>query len=199
MKKVKKRSFSSFTLAEAYKEVGVKKLQAWDLEFGVVTVTDFFAERLRRLTVFDLRGTKIAKELVIDAFLEEALQNHRSLKAWKEFALEGKTVAGVADYLLTEDRDYFDKPFLCVVEAKKDDFEQGLAQCLVEMKACLEANAEDGKCIDIFGVVSNGITWRFYKLNHEGIGFESVPFVISDQKSVIGALDFIFAECEKHI
>jgi hypothetical protein len=75
MKKVKKRNFSSFTLAEAYKEVGVKKLQAWSLSSEDVTLTDFFEERLRRLTVFDLRGTEVAKELVIDAFLEEALQS----------------------------------------------------------------------------------------------------------------------------
>jgi hypothetical protein len=33
---------------------------------------------------------------------------------------------------MTEKRGYFEAPFLCIVEAKKDNFEQGLAQCLVD-------------------------------------------------------------------
>ncbi len=198
VKKIKKRNFSSFNLDEAFKEVGIKDLIKWIANFKLVLPTDFFNKRLERLEVFDVKRNETAKTLVIDAFLEEALQPHKNLKAWKEPILEGETLTGVADYLLTERRGYFDLPFLCAVEAKKDDFEQGLAQCLVEMKACKEANLKAGKDIDIYGIVTNGTTWEFYKLANNQV-YSSESFINSEPEKLIGMLDYVFAECEKNI
>ena len=36
-------------------------------------------------------------------------------------------------YLIDERRGYLEAPDVCTIEAKKDDFEQGIAQYLVEM------------------------------------------------------------------
>jgi hypothetical protein len=198
VKKIKKRNFSGFNLDEAFKELNVEHLLKWEVDLKPFLPTSFFDERLRRLNVFDLKRNEMAKTLVIDAFLEEALQPHKNLKAWKEPVLEGETLTGIADYLLTKHRDYFDLPFLCAVEAKKDDFEQGLAQCLVEMKACKEANLREGKDIDIHGIVTNGETWHFYKFANSQV-YSSKPFINSEPEKLIGMLDYVFAECEKNI
>ena len=198
IQKIRKRNFSSFNLKEAYKELKIKKLTIWESGFQPKKLSDFFHEKMRRLRVFDLKGTETAKTLVIDAFLEEALQSFTNLKAWKEPILESETLNGVADYLLTEDRDYLDFPFLCAVEAKKDDFEQGLAQCLVEMKACKEANFSEGKDIDIYGIVTNGETWHFYKYAEDKVYFNQV-FVSDYPEDLLGMLNYVFTECEKNI
>jgi hypothetical protein len=198
MKSPKKRNFPSFTLSEAYKEVGIEELSEWQVNFKPIKPSDYFYENMRRLKVFDLTSNETAKTLIIDAFLEESLQPHRNLKAWKEPVLESETLNGIADYLIAKRRDYLDLPFLCAVEAKKDDFEQGLAQCLVEMKACKEANLTNGKDIDIFGIVTNGETWHFYKTEKNSV-YSSEPFISSDAAKLIGMLDYVFAECEKNI
>jgi hypothetical protein len=198
MKSVKKRNFSSFNLDEAFKEVGVEELTKWKVDFKPISATEFFAERLNRLDVFDLTRNETAKTLVIDAFLEEALQSHRNLKAWKEPLLESETLNGIADYLITKRRGYLDLPFLCAVEAKKDDFEQGLAQCLVEMKACKEANLANGKIIDIFGIVTNGTTWEFYKMTNDNV-FTGRAFIADEPDDLLGMLNYVFTECEKNI
>jgi hypothetical protein len=198
MKSPKKRNFSSFSFDEAFKEVGIEELTDWKVDFNSLKPTSFFAKRLKRLDVFDLTRNESAKTLLIDAFLEEALQNHQTLKAWKEPILESETLNGIADYLITKRRGYLELPFLCAVEAKKDDFEQGLAQCLVEMKACKEANLKGGKDIDIFGIVTNGTTWEFYKMTNTEV-FKGEPFINSDAAKLIGMLDYVFAECEKNI
>jgi hypothetical protein len=52
-----------------------------------------------------------------------------------------ETTRGGVDYLVAVRREMPAVPFLCVAEAKKDDFAQGTAQCLVEMQACCESNA----------------------------------------------------------
>ncbi len=198
VKKIKKRNFSGFNLKEAYKELNLKELVKWAVDFKPTPTSNFFGEKMQRLEVFDLKGNETAKTLIIDAFLEEALQPHKQLKAWKEPVLEGETLTGIADYLLTERRDYLDLPFLCAVEAKKDDFEQGLAQCLVEMKACKEANLKEGKDIDIYGIVTNGELWHFYKFANNQV-YSSQPFINADATKLIGMLDYVFAECEKNI
>jgi hypothetical protein len=198
VKKIKKRNFSSFSLKDAYKELNLKELVKWAVDFKPTPASNFFGEKMQRLEVFDLKGNETAKTLIIDAFLEEALQPHKHLKAWKEPILEGETLTGIADYLLTERRDYLDLPFLCAVEAKKDDFEQGLAQCLVEMKACKEANLKEGKDIDIYGIVTNGELWHFYKFANNQV-YSSQPFINAEANKLIGMLDYVFAECEKNI
>jgi hypothetical protein len=198
MKKAK-RKFSGFKLRDAYKELEIKHLQAWNLKTELFQPSDFFYERIERLDNFGVNHSESGKELIIDAFFEEALSNHSKLRAWKEVLLETETLTGVADYLISPRYDYIESPFLCVAEAKKDKFEQGLAQCLVEMKACKWQNAQAGKEIDIFGVVSNGTTWQFYKLSASGEVYESDACVNSDERKLLGILNYILSECEKSV
>jgi hypothetical protein len=194
-----KRKFSGFKLSEAYKELNIKRLQDWKLEFKPFKPSDFFYERLKRLDNFGVSHSESGKELIIDAFLEEVLNKHTKLRAWKEVILETDEFTGLADYLISLRYDYLDLPFLCVAEAKKDKFEQGLAQCLIEMKVCQTKNEESGKKIEIFGIVSNGTTWQFYKLSKENEVFESEPFVISDEEKLLGVLNLVLSLCEKNL
>ena len=198
MKSTKKRNFSSFTLAEAYKEVKIEELLDWQVNLKTIKPSDYFYENIKRLKVFNLTSNETAKELVIDAFLEESLQAHNNLRAWKEQFIESESLHGIADYLIAKRRDYLDLPFLCIVEAKKDDFEQGLAQCLVEMKVCAEANEKVGKKIDVFGIVTNGETWKFYKLT-KGKSHSSRAFISDAPVDLLGMLGYVFTECEKNI
>jgi hypothetical protein len=92
--------------------------------------------------VFDLHNCEESKKLMIDAICEEALQEFKHLKIWKGAPLSDEETSGYVDYLIAERKAYLEAPFLCIVEAKKDDFEQGLAQCLVEMKACRYSNQQ---------------------------------------------------------
>jgi hypothetical protein len=48
------------------------------------------------------------------------------------------------------------------VGAKKDDFEGGCAQCLLEMYTIQKMNGNPD--ITVFGIVSNGDNWEFGKL-----------------------------------
>ncbi|MCY7407029.1 MAG: hypothetical protein LH631_06540 [Alkalinema sp. CAN_BIN05] len=85
---------------------------------------------------FDLKTCEDTKKRLIDAVCEEALEGFDRIKIWKGSSLETLTTSEIADYLIAEHRGYLEVPFLCVVEVKKDNFEQEIAQCLVEMQAC---------------------------------------------------------------
>ncbi len=113
--------------------------------------------------------------------------------------METDTLKGVADYLITPRQAYIETPLLCVAEAKKDDFVRGAAQCLAEMVACRQNNQSAGYKIDIFGIVSNGQDWKFYKLTQTPEIFETPPYDRTYLPELLGVLDAICAECTKNV
>ena len=85
---------------------------------------------------------------------------------------------------------------LCIIEAKEDDFEQGLAQCLVEMQACQWKNQQANHSIDVMGIVTNGEGWKFYKLIPEGSVYETPAYSIGDLNLLLERLHHVFQACE---
>ncbi|MEQ9549385.1 MAG: hypothetical protein RIM23_07180 [Coleofasciculus sp. G3-WIS-01] len=198
-KKLKKKKISSFNKAQAFKQLNLIDLIPWQIKFQPIQVSDFFQQRWARLQRFDLESYEESKKLVIDAICEEALEGIERLKIWKGASLEGETTSGNVDYLIAERRRYLETPFLCIVEAKKDDFEQGLAQCLIEMQACQWQNRLIGKDIDVLGVVTNGDGWRFYKLTSQGSVYETLLYGIAHIEEILGLLHFVFQLCEQNL
>ncbi|MGD1850630.1 MAG: hypothetical protein ACFCBU_08470 [Cyanophyceae cyanobacterium] len=150
-------------------------------------------ERLRKN--FDLRSYEKSKELLIDAYCEEAVNPLKSLKIWKGAAISSDRAKGNSDYLIAERRDYLERLYLYVLEPKKDDFEKGLAQCLVEMYVCQWQNIRDSSKVDGFDVVTNAKTWQFYKLDVNGIVYESRPYTSDDPDQLLGVLNYVFRQC----
>jgi hypothetical protein len=198
--KSKKKNFSSFTSAEAFKQLNLTDLIPWAIEATPVQPSAFFKERLQRLEkMFDLQSYEESKKLLIDALCEEAMVITESLKIWKGAQLDSDITAGYVDYLIAERKRYLDIPMLCIIEAKKDDFEQGLAQCLVEMQACQWQNRQAERDIDILGIVTNGKTWQFYKLTTTSQVYETDAYSMGDMEHLLGLIRHIFQTCEQNL
>lgn len=196
----KTRNFSSFDVPSAFKQLGIKNLHSWKIETPPIPPSDFFKQRLAKLELFfDLRNYEESKKLIIDALCEEGIETCKHLKIWKGALLRSNQTSGNVDYLIAEKKAYLEAPMLCIVEAKKDDFEQGLAQCLVEMQACQWTNLQFGHSIEVLGMITNGETWRFYKLTTDAKVYETLPYSTNDLDAIIGALRFIFEQCEQSL
>ncbi len=197
--KKKKKNFSNFNYKEAFKQLNITELLLWNLEVEPVPISDFFRQRLERLQCFDLQSYEESRKLVIDAICEEAIQEFNTLKIWKGASLETDETNGNVDYLVAARKAYLEAPYLCIIEAKKDDFEQGLAQCLVEMQACHWENKQIGKEIDVLGIVTNGDTWKFYQLTVDGNVYQTLPHAVGEMGTVLGLLRFLFQACTQNL
>ena len=179
--------------------LGREDLTPWSIDAPPRPPSATLLENLRRFEAFDLRGSGAAKLLLVDALLAEIVPNHPRLKIWKDTHLESEDLTGSADYLIAPKRAYLATPLLCVVEAKRDDFEKGLTQRLAEMLACQWNNHKSGLATNIFGIVSNGQGWQFYLLNRAGEVFETGEYAMTDLNRLLGILDYVCAECASRV
>jgi len=194
-----RKSFSQFDMKSAMQKIGQERLRRWQMELTPSPPSEPLLQHLERLKSFDLTSTERAKELLIDALCAEVAPHYPNLKIWKSAPLETAEMIGAADYLVTPNRAYIDTPLLCAVEAKKDDFEKGLAQCLVEMHACAENNSAAGLTREVFGIVTNGQAWQFYHRHDDGTIGESALFSLREMEDLLGALHLVFSRCNNNL
>ena len=192
-----KRNFSQATLKEVMPLVPASDFTEWNITAPPRPPGIYLQEALPRFKYFDTVGTEAAKLLLIDALLAEIVPDHKNLKIWKSMALSSATMTGIADYLIAPTFAYLKTPLLCAVEAKRDDFEQGRTQCLAEMIACRENNKAEGYETDVFGIVSNGQGWQFYRLALPATVFETGLYTTNSLPELLGVLEFLFAEVAK--
>lgn len=194
-----RRNFSGLTLEEAMRMVVAENFIRWDLDVALRPESEILRANLRRLESFELSGSEAAKVLLIDTLLAEIVPDYPNLKIWKSAPLESDELVGVADYLIAPRRAYLSTPFLCAVEAKRDDFDAGKVQCVAEMSVCQWNNRRRNILTDVFGIVSNGQGWIFYKLTEAGAVYESGLFTIEALPTLLGVIDHVIAECAKNV
>ena len=194
----KKQRFSQIDLRGALQIIGINELKEWRLEFSPKQASEYYLISTQKLKAhFDLSLSESAKSLLIDAILLEAIASYSKLKIWKEAKLQTEQLTGVVDYLIAAQGKVYQSPLLCIVEAKKDDFEQGLAQCLTEMYACLVLN-QPSYSFPVYGIVTNATTWRFYQLSRQEC-YESPAYSETQLADILGILNYLFANCEDRL
>ena len=111
------------------------------------------------------------------------------------------------DEMLTGTPDYFiatkselggrilGTPLIIVVEAKKNDFEAGWGQCLAELIAAQNINAqniEEHAMFPVYGIVTDGMMWQFGRLVGDTFTENITPFSLGDLPRLFGAIDAVF-------
>lgn len=107
-----------------------------------------------------------------------------------------QNLSGIPDYIVAQrsprGKVILEKPYLVLVEAKKDNFEEGWGQCLAELIAVQKINDNPQKTV--FGIVSNGKLWEFGKLEKEIFTKNIKSYLLDDLETLMEAVNFVFAE-----
>ena len=83
-----------------------------------------------------------------------------------------------------------------MVEAKKNDFEQGWGQCLAEMVAAQKMN--DNPDFPLYGIVTDGITWQFGRLVADVFTRNRTNFSLDNLPNLFGAVDSVFKAAQEN-
>jgi hypothetical protein len=140
------------------------------------------------------------RENILYPILKEVFKNYDTiLMLWANKSISfSKELGGMPDYIVAKQSErgkiIFGKPLLAVVEAKKDDFEGGWAQCLLEMYTIQKINGKPE--MPVFGIVTNGDNWEFGRLDNSVFTENESFCTILELDMLFGVLSAFFELCK---
>ena len=141
-------------------------------------------------------GTEKAKSemIVADVLVElrEQLDLSISLFSGIDFNIDAESgLTGICDFIISLSPVQFDleAPVIVLVEAKNDNLEVGLGQCVAAMVAAQHFNAEERNDIPrIYGATTSGTEWRFLKLEGKKLHIDMSVYQIERCDKILGIL-----------
>lgn len=192
-------AYSNFTLDTAQEAFDLEEIDAAGIFADIEPVVpsqllmDVLARNLPLATAI---GTEKAKSemIVADVLVElrEQLECRISLFSGIDFNVDPENgLTGVCDFVVSLSPRQFSlkAPVIVLVEAKNDNLEIGLGQCVAEMVAAQRFNAQEGNDIPrIYGATTSGADWRFLKLEGKKLHIDMSVYQIAQCDKVLGIL-----------
>ena len=198
-------AYSNFTLETVREAFDIQEVDIAGLfsDSEPITPSELLTAVLERnVPLATAIGTEKAKSEMIVANvlveLREQLNLSISLFSGIDFNVDDENgLTGVCDFLISLSPVQFvlEAPVIVLVEAKKDDLEVGLGQCVAEMIAAQHFNAEKGNEIPIiYGAITSGREWRFLKLEEQKLYIDMVVYQIAQCDKILGILTSMVAQ-----
>ena len=166
------------TIVEGYTLQPPSKLLQANLQNGAALATKISTEKAR-------------SELIVSPILMEIVtlrKNTINYFSGINFRVDPKRgLTGRCDFMIGQGQqtDDISAPILTIVEAKNDNTKNGLGQCVAEMYAAQLFNERKQKPIPaIYGTITNGINWRFMKLEKEVVYLEELDKVYDFERNL---------------
>jgi hypothetical protein len=149
------------------------------------------------------RSETALRENLIYPILKEVWKSYlQDLMLWSQEPLRyDANLAGVPDYMVGPLSPLgpwvVQPPYIIVIEAKRDDFERGWAQCLAALLAAQKLNNLPE--LTLYGITTNGRSWEFGKLKDTTFTKDAQVFVWSRPEELCAALHFVFEQCRSQV
>jgi hypothetical protein len=201
-------AFSDFTLESASRLLGVIS-RAADLfpDLQPATAPPWLLEDIARGgqgIQLSLLSEKSRSEFIVAPILLAARElsgNRFAIYSGQRFDVDAERgLVGECDFILAASDPVLplQSPIATVVEAKKNDIEGGLGQCIAQMVAADQFNRDSGRSgAPVFGCVTTGEAWQFARLAGSESLLERRRYYIDAIGLILAALLGIVAECRK--
>jgi hypothetical protein len=166
-------SYSDFTLEILRHTFGLKVRDHPLFEqVGTIVPSAWLREALARGQDLAFISEKARSEFIVAPVLmacREVIGHH--LRVFSGARLDVDPVQGLkgeCDFILgrSDSSLIFQAPLMAILEAKKNDIEEGLGQCAAQMLGARIYNEREGKAVAfIYGCVTTGESWQFLKLD----------------------------------
>ncbi|MBD2013658.1 hypothetical protein H6F96_06655 [Microcoleus sp. FACHB-53] len=168
-------SYSDFISFDQLIPLGISQIITVEklVDFEPIAPSAFLTEALKRFVPLAtaINTEKARSEYLIAPILSEilTLNPQASLFSGKSFTADPSMgLNGFVDFLLTANPDKLTikAPIVTVIEAKNENINDGLAQCIATMYAAFLVNRRDPKigAKTVYGTVTTGQVWRFLAL-----------------------------------
>jgi len=191
-------SFSQFkNISEVQKEYKIKYEEGVFISALDIVVPQAFIEEFRfnkeNIDIFSSEASR--SELIISPLLREIYKRHsKNYSFWIQKPISfNEVLSGTPDYIFSKKsalgKTVLETPIVIVVEAKKNDFEQGWGQCLAELVASQKINNNETN--SVYGVVTDGNLWQFGRLQEHLFTKNEKNYTIDNMQELFGALEHL--------
>jgi hypothetical protein len=197
-------AFGNFTLASAVADFGLtvrsQSLFHDVADVDVGTGLRYYIETFGQLAV-GINTEKARSEWLIAPVFGEVWNRGRGtlfVLSGVDFTVDREAgLSGIVDFMVGRGPQLSfvlspSCPILAVVEAKNESIPGGQGQCVAEMIASLRFNQQAKTDIQtVYGVVTNGVTWKFHRLNGTELTIDTREYLISESDKILGILMYI--------
>ncbi|MEM1171560.1 MAG: hypothetical protein AAGJ08_21375 [Cyanobacteria bacterium P01_H01_bin.35] len=192
-------SYSDFTLAKVKQnfEINTTEQNNYFANLPPLEPSSLLTETLNYNVAIALASNseKARSEMIIAPILidlKRQSQEQINIFSGIDFTVEPeKGLNGTCDFLITKSPEMLTitAPVITIVEAKKENLNLGLGQCIAEMIAARIFNQKEGNNIStIYGVITSGTNWRFLKLEGENIIIDLNEYYLNQINLIMGIL-----------
>ena len=192
-------AYSDFTLRKVKTDFALKLVETGSFlkGFPPIQPSDYLNQTLERnLSIAIAVGTEKARsELLISPILvevRERLQRQISLFSGTDFTVDPSVgLNGICDFLISQSQEQLliEAPAVVIVEAKKEDLNPGLGQCIAELVAAQRFNQQHKRPIaSVYGAVTTGSLWRFLRLSGQTVEIDLADYAVPPVETVLGIL-----------
>jgi hypothetical protein len=192
-------AYSDFSLAKVSKIFELKILDVVNMFSAIPDLesSSFLVETLLYTVPLAISSNteKARSEMIIAPILIELRKQFNSEISFFsgiDFTIDAeKGLNGSCDFLISRSPELLivTAPVIIIVEAKKENINGGLGQCVAEMLAARIFNEREGNEIPaIYGAVTSGTNWRFLKLKDQVIEIDLTEYYLRDVNKILGIL-----------
>ena len=195
-------AYSDFTLETAIAKLGIAtQLAVLFPDLNPVPIPDWLREILAKRTPLALISEKSRSEFIVAPVLLASRElSHERLAIYSGQRLDidpEKGLVGECDFILTLSPPILPlrSPIVTLVEAKKNDVEAGLGQCMAQMVAAQLFNQSGGQSSrPVFGCVTTGEIWQFLQLATSVVSLDERRYYLDDVGSILAVFQRIVAQ-----
>jgi hypothetical protein len=192
-------AYTEFTLERVDQLLGVT-VQPVELfpALTPVAVPSWLQDMLARGLELALLSEKARSEfIVVPILLASRELSHNAVAIYSGQRLDvnpEQGLTGECDFILaaTPPVPVLRAPLLTIVEAKKNDIEGGLGQCVAQMVGARLFNEKAGKALPhVFGCVTTGEAWQFLRLEPAAVSLDRPRYYIDNVGAILAVLQAI--------
>lgn len=191
-------SYSQFTLETVEQAFSLSIIEKLDLfaTISEVPISNFLKQCLEYNTplALEISTEKARSEMIITPILIELKQQFDSkisLFSGREFNVDSQQgLIGYCDFIISKSPSQLliKLPIAVIVEAKNDNIQSGLGQCIAEMVAAQILNLRHNQNQTVYGSVTTGTNWKFMRLFDTIVEIDPNEYFLNNMGKLMGIL-----------
>lgn len=198
-------SYSDFSLETLRRNFGlVVRDQLLFEPIGVLAPSPWLVQTLAYYRTLPFISEKARSEFLVAPILvacREMLGNKVQIFSGVQLEVDpDKGLKGECDFILARSASTFvlEAPLMVIVEAKKQDIEEGLGQCAAQMLGAQLYNDKEGHPVPfLYGCVTTGEMWQFLKLDKSAVLIHPERFPLGELTKILWFLTQCFQDVDR--